>query len=84
MKLGMMLTRDGRGSGIGESEEDKLLEDGYRERIGECVLLWFGHVERMENDRITKRVHVGECAGIQSFGRPQKRWIDTVKDCLRK
>ena len=57
---------------------------GVDERIGECVLLWFGHVERMENDRITKRVHVGECAGIQSFGRPQKRWIDTVKDCLRK
>ena len=26
----------------------------------ECVLQWFGHVERMENDRITKRVYVGE------------------------
>ena len=24
------------------------------------VLQWFGHVERMENDRIAKRVYIGE------------------------
>ena len=33
----------------------------------------------MENDRIAKRVYVGECAGGL-----WKRLIDTVKDCLRK
>ena len=31
------------------------------ERIDEGVLRWFGHVERMENDRIAKRVYVGVC-----------------------
>ena len=36
-------------------------------------------LERMENDRFAKRVYVVECAG-----RPRKRWIDAVKDCLRK
>ena len=30
------------------------------------------------------RVYVGECAGSHSVGRLQKRWINTVKDCLRK
>ena len=30
------------------------------------------------------RVYVGECAGSRSVSRPQKRWIDTVKECLRK
>ena len=25
-----------------------------------------------------------ECPGIHSVGRPQKRWIDIVKECLRK
>ena len=34
--------------------------------------------------RIAKRVYVGECAGSRSVGRPQKRWIDTVKECLKK
>ena len=38
----------------------------------------------MKNDRIAKRVYVGEYAGSRSVGRPWKRWIDTVKDCLRK
>ena len=44
----------------------------------------FGDVERMENDRIAKRVYVGEYAGSHSVGRPRKRWIDSVKDCLKK
>ena len=41
-------------------------------------------MERMEKERIAKRVYVGECAGSHSVGRPQKRWIDTVKECLKK
>ena len=57
---------------------------GVDEKIDEGVLRWLGHVERMENDRIAKRVYVGECAGSRSVGRPWKRWIDTVKDCLKK
>ena len=35
----------------------------------------FGHVERMENDRIAKKVHVGEST---------VRWIDIVKDYFKK
>ena len=38
----------------------------------------------MERDRIAKRVYIGESAGSRSVGRPQKRWIDTVKECLMK
>ena len=41
-------------------------------------------MERMERDRIAKRVYVEECAGSRSVGRPRKRWIDNVKECLRK
>ena len=58
--------------------------EGVNERIDEGAFRWFGHVERMENDRIANRVYVGECAGSCSVGRSRKRWIDTVKDCLRK
>ena len=38
----------------------------------------------MENNRIAKRVYVGEYAGSRSVGRPRKRCIDTVKNCLKK
>ena len=57
---------------------------GLDERIDEGMFRWFDHVERMEREQIAKRVYVGECAGNRSVGRPQKRWIDTVKECLRK
>ena len=39
-------------------------------RIDAGVLRWFGHVERIENDRVAKRVYLGEYAGIRSVGRP--------------
>ena len=54
------------------------------ESIDEGVLRWFSYVERMENDMIAKRVYVGECACSRLVGRPRKRWIDTIKDCLKK
>ena len=50
----------------------------------EGILQLFSHVEKMENDRFTKRVYVGVCAGSCSVGRGHKSWIDTVKECLRK
>ena len=43
------------------------------ERIDEGILRWFGHVERLENDRIYKKVYVGECTGGHSVGMPRKR-----------
>ena len=38
----------------------------------------------MENDRTAKRVYVRECPGSHSVGRPRKRWIDIVNECLKK
>ena len=41
-------------------------------------------MKRIDNDRIAKTVYVGECAGSCSVGRPWKRGIDTVNECLKK
>ena len=57
---------------------------GVDRRIDKGVLHWFGHVERMENDRIAKRVYVEEYAGSCSVGRVWKSWIDTMEVCLKK
>ena len=38
----------------------------------------------MENDRIAKRIYVGEYAGSRAVDRSWKIWINTVKDCLKK
>ena len=43
---------------------------GVKKRVGEIidegVLRWFGHVERMENEKIANRVYVEECGGSRS------------------
>ena len=53
---------------------------GMDERIDESVLRWFDRFERMENDRITKRVY----AGSHSLGQPRKRWNDYLKKQKQK
>ena len=41
-------------------------------------------MERMENDRIVKRVYEGECIDSYSVCRWQNKWIDTMKECLKE
>ena len=41
--------------------------------VSEDVFRWFGRVERMEKDRIAKRLYIGERAGSCSLGRLMKR-----------
>ena len=36
------------------------------------------------NNRIAKRVYMGECVGNCLVSCPQKKWIDKVNDCLKK
>ena len=55
-----------------------LVMKGVDKRIGEGVLQWCGHVEKMEIHRIAKTIYVGECAGSCSVSMPWKRWIDTI------
>ena len=51
---------------------------------GGSVCRWFGRVVRKENDKIANRVYIWLCAGSHLLDRLRKRWIDTLKDCLKK
>jgi hypothetical protein len=71
---------------------DRIRNEEIRERCG-CeesivkkaergILRWFGHVERMEEDRMAKKVYNAEVPGQRPRGRPHMRWNDTVKAAL--
>ena len=49
-----------------------------------AVLRWFGHVERMEGERLVKKIYRAEVEGNRRRGRPRRRWMDAVKGCLSK
>ena len=69
--------------------DDRVRNEVVRERVGvpeklsgrvdRKVLKWFGHVERMGSERMTKRVYMSEVEGQRGRGRPPLRWKDGVR-----
>ena len=51
-------------------------------RADQRVLRWFGHVERMDEYRMARRVLMAEVSGRRVRGRPRLGWIDGVKVAL--
>ena len=60
------------------------VKKGVNERINESMLRWFGHMERMNDSRLVKRMYSGECVGNRPAGRPKRKWIESVNKCLKE
>jgi hypothetical protein len=41
-----------------------------------------GHVERMSEDRVIKKLYMSKPEGRRSVGRPKMRWLDDVEEDL--
>ena len=77
----------------GVSRWDRIRNEVVRERTGVRrklaarvdmnVLRWFGHVERMDNERLVKRVMNARVNGRSMRGRPRIGWMDGVRRALR-
>jgi len=44
---------------------------------------WIGHLERMEENRMTKKIFTQELEGTRRRGRPRKRWEEEVERDLQ-
>ena len=44
---------------------------------------WLGHLERMEEDRMPKKIFTQELEGTRKRGRPRKRWKDEAERDLQ-
>ena len=51
-------------------------------RVDMNVLRWFGHMERMDNERLLKKVMNAKVDGRSARGRPRFGWMDGVKRAL--
>ena len=51
-------------------------------RVDQRVLRWFGHVERMDEGRLARRVMMAEVGGGRVQGRPRFGWMEGVKVAL--
>ena len=51
-------------------------------RADQRVLRWFGHVERMDEYRMTRNVMMAEVSGGRVRERQRLGWMDGVKEAL--
>ena len=58
------------------------IERGVASRADQRVLRWFGHVERMDDYCMARRVLMAEVSGRRVRGRPRLGWMDGVKLAL--
>ncbi len=48
------------------------------------MMKWFGHMERMEESKMTRRVYMSEIEGRNVRGRPPVIWRDRVQEYVRE
>ena len=58
------------------------IEKELASRADQRVLRWFGHVKRMDEYRLARRVLMAEVSGGRVRGRPRLGWMDGVKVAL--
>ena len=59
-----------------------LIERELASSADQRVLRWFGHVERMDEYRLSRKVLMAEVSGGRARGRPRLGWMDGVKVAL--
>ena len=79
---------------VGVSRMDRVRNEEVRRRAGterelasradQRILRWFGHVERMYDYRMARRVLMAEVSGGRVRVRPMLGWMDGVKVAARK
>ena len=76
---------------VGVSRMDRVRNEQVRRRAGIerelasrdlRVLRWFGHIERMDEYRMTRRVLMAEVSDGRVRRRPRLGWMDGVKVAL--
>jgi hypothetical protein len=75
-------------NGIWRIRTNKELMALYQEldivaEIKKARLRWLGHVERMSEHRVIKKLYMSKPEGRRSVGRPKMRWLDDMEEDLR-
>ena len=50
--------------------------------MNQSVMTWYGHMERLSEERLVKRICRAEVELMSGRGRPQTRWRDGVRKML--
>lgn len=80
---------------VGKTKRDKIRNQTIRtsldiqplqDRVYQAQLRWFGHLNRMDDQRIAKRAWEARLGGLdrnRPRGRPRKTWDDSIQELLK-
>jgi hypothetical protein len=76
-------------NGIWRIRTNKELMALYQEldtvaEIKKARLICLGHVQRMSEDRVIKKLYMSKPEGRRGVGRSEMRWLDELEEDLRK
>ena len=63
---------------FGMSSKGEGMKCGVVELVKRNTLRWFGHIERMDESVMTKRLYKSSIEGVGVRGRPPVKWEDRV------
>ena len=78
---------------VGKTKRDRIRNTTIRDqtktndiktKIEINQLRWFGHVKRMNDERIAKSVYNAKTQGKRPRGRPRRKWDEDIKEALQK
>jgi len=73
--------------GMEKSDESRTRRDKQRRKCSKIYKMarisWLGQLERMEEDRMPKKIFTQEPEGTRRRGRPRKRWKEEVERALQ-
>ena len=78
---------------VGKTKRDRVRNTFIREqtkteeiktKIGIYQLRWYGHVNRMDDNRIAKSIYHAKTQGKRPKGRPRRKWDEEIKEALRE
>jgi len=70
-------------SGTNRELEEMSIGENIVKWIKGQRISWLGHLERMEEDRMPKKIFTQELEGMRRRGRPRKRWEEEGESDLR-
>ncbi len=65
-----------------DSIRNELGVDSIEEAARKSRLRWWGHIQRMRDNRLPKQILGAGDVGKRSRGRPRRRWLDSVRNDL--
>jgi len=85
----MKMIRIMRGKTLRDGIPNGLLRDRtgveyIENHLGETRLRWLGHLERMDETNLVKRVREEKVSGHTKRGRPKKPWAEVVKEDMKR